>query len=257
MNRISINRENLNCFSGINRCIISSETDSALKLVCLGDRNVRALEFDKISNIFSVKKTWSFFSDKIKIIYESDGHIIFLNSDKKLCISNLTNQSSINIFSENIYDQAIFVLEDENQYKFVAVEKDKIPVIIQLSRTAIINTWEIGKFPILSSFDLRGNYLIFNTKDAYIILDFSVKTMDQPFFIFKFVSQNSSTLEVISSEDGMLKLLQYRFVDSEGEIRLANTADESSLKLASFTENSLLQNIIKFGRFLCFSGKKL
>lgn len=222
----------------------------------LGHRNVSSIEFDKSSQKFAIKKTWTFFSDKIKIISENDGDIMFLNSEKKLCITNLNNQSLVKILSDKIFDQAIMVSESVLGIKSIAIECDKKLLIIQTSGTEIIQTYEVESDPILVPFSLRGKYLVVYTVNQPLILYFNDTQGAPPFEIFNLNLGNDLILDVLSHEEGgSLNLLTFSYSEPEGRIQLINTANVSKQSDISFSENYLSQSKMEFGRYLCFSGK--
>ena len=254
-NTICIAKENLDLISSNKRCIISKESDIVLNLLSLGNRNVSSLEFDKNSKKFALKKSWTFFSDKIKIIFENNGDVFFLNSDQKLCVTNLNNQSLVNILSEMIFDQAVMFGEDKSGIKFIAAERDKKLIVLQLSKTEIIHSWEIESDSIVSNLNLRGQYLFAYTTNQSLIIYLTGKGEDKPFEMVKVNSENFSSSDVLSREDESLILLTYNYSDPEGKICLINTAEKACSDVTSFTENLLSRSKTEYGRFLCFSGK--
>lgn len=255
-NTICLPKERFEPISGNKRCIVTNESDSAIDLVSFGTRNVSSLEFDKASQSFLIKKTWTFFSDKIKIISENNGDVFFLNSDKMLCVTNLNNQSFVKVISEKTFDQAILVTEYESGIKFIAAECGKKLIIVQISKTELIHTWEIESDPIVSQFSLRGSYLIVYTAYQSLIFYFTNAVEGIPFKMVKVNFENLSALEVLSrGGDESLLLLTYNYSAPEGKICMINSAELTDHSIAVFADNTISQSKTQYGRLLCLSGK--
>lgn len=160
--------------------------------------------------------------------------------------------------SEKTFDQAILVTEYESGIKFIAAESGKKLIIVQISRTEIMHTWEIESDPIVSNFSLRGNYLIVCTASQSLIFYFANIIEDTPFKMVKINSENLSALEVLTrEEDESLLLLTYACSETEGEICMINSAELTNYNIASFADNALSQSKSKteYGRLSCLSGK--
>lgn len=240
--------------SGHNHSVVLSETESLLNLIGLGNRNISVFEFDKHSCELSIQKALSFFSDKIKILFEDDGQVYLLNSEKKLCITNSTNQSIMKVISDSLLEQAVYFCEHNYGSQFLVAESNSELIILKISNNALEKKWNLDCGLISSPIRLRGQY--FSVRCASQVIMIKITGFGEtPFEIYK-IDPKYTSLDVLhyDSEDSSLKILGYSYLDSKGIISSFKTSENSVRDVVEFKDATLLNSKLEFGRYLCFSG---
>lgn len=201
-----------------------------------------------------VQKTWSFFSDKIKILYELDDNVFLLNAENILCVTNSKNQSVVKALSDLFLDQAVMYSDIGSNSLYLIAECQYSPIIFKISNNEIVEQNRIDCAPVEAPIRLRGNVCIINTRDQMVLVRFSGSN-ESPYEIFK-ITREFDNVDILdqSEETGALKILGYKIEQSEGQICTFDTAEYSIQQIISFKDPSLAQSNIEFGRYLCFSG---
>ena len=202
-------------------------------------------------------KTWSFFSDKIKILFEKDNNVFLLNSERKFCITNSRNQAMVRVLSDRTFDQAVIFSEPDSESLFLIAYCNDVLAIFELRSTEIANTWEIENGPILSQICIRGSIFTVKIVDQTLVLKFK-PSGDRPYEIFK-IKTDCIALDVLSFDRNdncdQMNLLGYKISEADLCISTINTLSESNHKLFSLNDPSIQKSVLEFGKFLCFSGK--
>lgn len=239
---------------GTRHSIISADSDSSLNLIGFGNRNISSIFIDKNKHQLYIQKTWSFFSDKIKILYESDDIVYFINSEKHICIANSKNQSNVKVPSDLLLDQAVMFSSIKSNHLYLIAECESDLVIFKISNNQIVDQRRITCGPIEAPICLRGNFCIVSTRDRILVICFN-DYGETPYEIFN-IKTEFKAIDVLgrNEDNDSLKLLGYRGSESEGQICIFKTSDNSIQQSISFRDSSFTQSKIEFGRFLCFSG---
>lgn len=233
---------------------ISNESTSNLSLIGRGKRNVSSFTIDKNSHQLLVQKTWSFFSDKIKILYEFDDNVFLLNSENILCVTNSKNQSVISPLSDLFLNQAVMYSEIGSNYLYLITECQSDLMIFEIYNNEIVEQHRIDCAPVEAPIRLRGNFCIVNTHEQTVLVRFS-GSKESPYEIFK-ITPEFKNVDILdfSEKNGALTILGYKIEESEGQICTFDTLEHSIQRRISFKDSSLAQSNIEFGRYLCFSG---
>lgn len=239
---------------GIRHASILNETISNLTLIGRGKRNVSSFSIDKNTHQLSVQKTWSFFSDKIKILYESDDNVFLLNSENILCVTNSKNQSVIKVLSDLFLDQAVMYSDIGSNSLYLVADCQSTLKIFKISNNEIVEQHRISCAPVEAPIRLRGNFCVINTREQMVLVRFSGLS-ESPYEIFKIMPQFDS-VDILNrnEENGSLTILGYKLAESEGQICTFDTLECSIQRSISFKDAFLAQSKIEFGRYLCFSG---
>lgn len=255
--KLKLSKNGLEIISGLNHSVVSSESETLLHLIGFGNRNISVFEFDKISHDLSIQKALSFFSDKIKILFEDDGQVFLLNSEKKLCVTNSKNQSLINVISESSLEQALFFSDSKFSSQFIIAECNSELIILKLSNNKLEKIWTLDCGTVSSQICLRGSYFSVRCSSHAIIIKIT-GFEDIPFEIFKFNLKYIS-LDVLQHnlDDRSLTLLGYSYLESEGKISTFKTNECSVLDVIEFKEPALINSKLEFGRYLCFAGNQI
>lgn len=256
-NVYSLKNSNAAGFSGYSRVVVSIESDSSLNLIGHSSRAVSSVEFDKTTNSFLTKKIWSFFSDKIKIFYEKNTDVFFLNSEKNICTTSSRNQAMIRVLSNEIFDQAIMFAVSLSDKFFVLVKCKNSLKILELTKNEIVNSWEIESQPILSDICVRGEFFFAKTYDETLILQFN-DAKELPYNMTK-TKLSYDAIDVLSldfdKETFSLNLIGYEISESGICVESINTSDNVVSNSISLKDISLCNTKLGFGKFLCISGK--
>ena len=239
---------------GIRHSLISFESDSNLSFIGFGNRNISAFGIDKSSHQLSVQKIWSFFSDKIKILFESNDDVYLLNSEKHFCVTNSKNQSIVRVLSDLLLDQAVIISDVKSSSLFLLGQCGSNLIMLEISNNEIIEQRRIISGVIESPIYIRGKFCFINTRDHILIARFR-KSGELPYEIFK-IKREFNTVDVLDRDEdcASLRILGYRNDESDGQICTFSTSDESIQRCISFKDSSFNQSKIEFGRYLCFSG---
>lgn len=226
-----------------------------MNLIGLGSRNISSFCIDKDNYELTVQKTWSFFSDKIKILFESGDNVFFLNSEKFLCLTNSKNQSIVRVISDLLLEQAVMFSDVRSNCLYLIAECESALVILKILNNEIIEQKTFACDAIESPICLRGNFCFIKTHHQILVLHFN--NMSESFCeTFKIKSEfNSIDILGRDDENGSFCILGYNFSESEGKICTINTSECTIQRTISFKDSSLVQSKIEFGRYLCFSGK--
>lgn len=243
-------------FSGYNRIIIPYESESTLNAIGFCNRNVSSVEFDKLSCEFSIKKTWPFFSDKIKILYEKGTDVFFLNSEKMLCVTNSRNQAMLRVLSSDTFNQAIIFAESQSSSLFLLVECKKYMKILELSNIEVLNVWSIDSHPISSDICVRGKFFIVKTIDQTLVLQFNGASK-LPFDMCTIKSEHDDIDILNREQDGhidQLNLIGYKLSESGIKISSFYSTDYLIRNVILFNDPTLSKSKLEFGKCLCISG---
>lgn len=226
-----------------------------MNFIGFGNRNISSFGIDKGNHQLSVQKTWSFFSDKIKILFESNDNVFLLNSEKHFCVTNSKNQSVVRVLSDILFDQAVMISDFKSSSIYLIGRSESDLIILKISNNEVIDKRYIDCDPIESSINIRGKFCIVNTRDHILIVGIC-KSEELTYEIFK-IKKNFNTVEVLERDEdnSSLKIMGYSYDDSEGRICTFSTADETVQRCIHFKDSSLTQSKIEFGQYLCFSGK--
>lgn len=252
-----MNIENIcDAFTGYNRFIISIESESNLSIIGLGKRKVSSIEIDKYNNRLSINKTWPFFSDKIKILFEKDGNVFLLNSEKYFCVTNSRNQAMIRVLSDQIFNQAIMFSNFHSDSIFLLGECNALLLVFELYNTEIINRWDIGTSPITSQISLRGNFFVVKSLEHILILQFKFSD-SLPYKLIKFKSEYAA-IDVLGNYEVddccSLNILGYSVHETHCTVSISNTSDPDFRNSIEFGDASIYNSKLEFGKFLCLSG---
>lgn len=239
---------------GIRYSLVSFESNSNLNFIGFGNRNISAFGIDKHSHQLSVEKTWSFFSDKIKILFELGDNVYLLNSEKYFCVTNSKNQSVVRVLSNLLFDQAVMISDTKSNSIYLLGQCESNLIVLEVSNNKVIDERHINCGPIQSPINIRGKFCIFSTYEHTLILSLS-KSGVSPYEIFK-IKEKFGTVDVLDRDDdnSALRVVGYRIHESDGQICIFNTSDETIQKCIPFKDSSLNQSKVEFGRYLCFSS---
>lgn len=239
---------------GIRHLLISFESDSNLNFIGLGNRIISAFGIDKNSHQLFVQKTWSFFSEKIKILFESNDYVYLLNSENHFCVTNSKNQSIFRVLSDLLLDQAVMITDVKSKSLFLLGQCGSNLVMFEISNNEVIEQRFIACCTIESPICIRGFFCVVNTCDHILIVGFR-KSGELPYEIFK-IKREFNTIDVLNRDEDSpsLRIVGYRNNESDGQICTFSTADESIQRCISFKDSSFNQSKIEFGKYLCFSG---
>lgn len=239
---------------------ISSESENFLKFISFSSRSIAAFYLDKSIPNLSIKKTWSFFSEKIKIIFEDNEIVYFLNSDNYLCVTNSKNQSQVQIVSEIEYNQAVMISKarsSESWYVFATSNGDFLLVEVGISK--VYNIWKIPDWNDVDIVSIRGSYVFFKSKNTSAVASIcennkspvSIETIDSSFLTIDYLKdigrENRLSITFLgysteSLEDGCIFTVSELF---KSTVLTSYSVKESSLALSE----------TEFGRYMCLSSK--
>lgn len=247
--------DNLKVISNCERTYIIIDSDAALKFIGFGNRNVAVIDLNKSSNEIFVSKTWSFNSDMIKIIYEDDGNVLFLNCENFLCIMNSKYQSQVSILCKKSYIQAVMLVKNESGSWYIFTECNKTTELIEINNWKITNRWELTYDVKILTVSVRGFFLNFKTSNGIFCL--RIKNSESlPFELIKCKSNDFEAIDVLDPKDDSEShnFIGYMKSMSENEISFNETYGNSILNIFSLKDASLNQCKLEFGRYICFSS---
>ena len=248
---INLHEDRSDTLSGLCRSMISNETEFSVNFIGFGGRTIVSVEFDKIDHILSVKKTWSFFSDKIKILLEDNGHVFFLNTDNLFCVTNSKNQTQIRVLSDIPFNQAIIQARIDTNHHLFFGHFNELLIIYEIRDAQIVDLWEIETGPTLFPISVRGKYVVLKCRDNILAInvnDWIGNTCD----ILR-INPEYITVDIIDRNT----FLAYYSMNFEGRVITFETSGSNIIDQLSFFDSSLTQSTVEFGRYLCISGKTL
>lgn len=246
--------------SGFAMSKVFADSENYLKFVSFGSRNIAAFDLDKSQQKLHIRKTWSFFSEKIKIIFESNDFVFFLNADSFLCVTNSKNQSQVQILSEIEYSQAIMLTKTHSSNSwYVFAVNNGILVLIEVGVSEVIMKWEIEKFTDVEIVSIRGKFIYFKSNGNNAVAFINEST--NPPFLIQLFDSTYLTVDLMDSSEDMdilsIKSLGYSIGDSKHGFKVSELGEEGVLYTYNVNDSSLALAETDFGRYLCFSGKKL
>lgn len=247
---------NFKVISNCERTSIIDDSDAELKFIGFGNRNVAVIDLNKSSNDIFVSKTWSFNSDMIKIIYEDDGNVLFLNCENFLCIMNSKYQSQVSILCKKSYIQAAMLVKNESGSWYIFTECNKTTELIEINNCKITNRWELTYDAKVLSISVRGFCLNFKTSNGIFYL--RIKNSENlPFELIKCKSDEFEAIDILDDpkdDSESHNFIGYMRSISGNEISFNETYGNSILNIFSLKDTSLNQCKLDFGRYICFSS---
>lgn len=257
MKIIKIPSDNIINIPNFARAKVILDSEFMLKFIRFGIRDVSVIDLNKTLNEFYVRKTWSFYSEMIKIIYEDKGSVLFLNSENFLCIMNSKHQSQVRILCKNNYAQAVMFVKNESDSWYIFADCNNNAELIEISSCGIINRWKINDSNVLM-ISIRGFFLNFKTSTGLFSL--RIKNFKStPFELIKYKFDDFEAMDILGCEEDpeSQNFLGYKYLSIEGKVLITEHNGSSILNTISIKDTSLMNSKLEFGRYICFSSMRL
>lgn len=250
-------------FNSNDHIFIFGEVETSLSLIMANNRSVSIAAFEKSKGLLTILKKLSYFSDKMKFLYESYGLVVYLNSENKLCIASSNNLSQTNILDKaNLVDAVVFPFLESRKLKCLSMDTNGnlcFYVIDEIGH--IIDRFEFECVSLDSKLLIRGNYFVVLDRSRCIVLideDFPNTNSDYPYHIVK-IEKQIDHIDILNYDKAKksLKAIFFTHNESKSSIYTYESLTDVTVESFTFIEPAFSSCIYDFGKYLCLFGNNI